>query len=90
MKYEKYLTQIFQAMMHDWIVVHSSAGECRNATGNIIEQMDTIDRELWTINYVATKNMENLKIAFGIPKEFIENSKAASWFAILKKYQEKK
>lgn len=28
--------------------------------------------------------------ALDVPKDFVENSKATTWYAILKKYQEKK
>ena len=90
MKYEKYLIQVYKSMLHDWEVVQCCAGDCKSVTGNILEQMNVFDRNIWTMNYVATNSVENLKIALEIPKEFIENSKATSWFAILKKYQEKK
>lgn len=90
MKYEKYLIQVCKSMLHDWEVVQCYAGDCRSVTGNILEQMNVLDKNIWTMNCVATNCMENLKNALVVPKDFVENSKATTWFTILKKYKENK
>jgi hypothetical protein len=90
MKYEKYLLQVCKSMLHDWEVVQCCAGDCRSVTGNILEQMNVLDKSIWTMNYVATNCVENFKNALDVPKDFVENSKATTWFAILKNYKEKK
>lgn len=87
MKYEKFLLQVNQAMMHDFEKVQCYAGDCRTVEGNIFRQAETVGREIWNIEYVSTKSLENYSAALDIPKDFIEKSKATTWLAILNSYK---
>lgn len=87
MKYEKFLIQVCKSMLHDLEVVQCHAGDCRSVTGNILEQMEVLNRGIWTMNYVATNCVENFKIALEIPKDFVEKSKATTWLAIFNNYK---